>query len=139
MNDGLVIDHHCFMCGKENPYGLKLDIQKSDNPVRAFASFVLDKVYQGYEGVVHGGILSSILDELMIYALYFQEIPTMTAKIEVKFKEKVSVGEPLTATAWMKKDRGNMVEAEGEIRNAAGSVVTSGSGLFLKVPNVKRL
>jgi len=137
--DSLVIDQHCFLCGKENPFGLKLDIQRLENPVRATASFTLEKNYQGYGGVIHGGILASILDELMIYALYFSEIPTMTAKMEVKFKKKVSVGEPLTGFARIKKDRGKMVEAEAEIVNAAGDQVTSATGLFLKVENVKRL
>jgi len=139
MNDALVIDKHCFICGKENPFGLKLDIQRLENPIRSTASFTLEKPYQGYGGVIHGGILASILDELMIYALYFWEIPTVTAKMEVKFKKKVSVGEPLTGFAWMKKDRGKMIEAEAEIVNSNGEQVSLGIGLFVKVDAVTRL
>lgn len=140
----LIIDDLCFACGKRNQNGLKLDIRpmEVETPdgvrVKASASFTADARFQGYGGIVHGGILSTVLDELMIYALYFEKIPTVTAKMEVTFKRKASAGETLAGEARMTRSRGSMVEAEAVLLNGDGEVVASARGLFARVENVVR-
>ncbi len=144
MKNSLVIDDHCFACGKNNPLGLKLHIRQVATEMdkklvqKAVCSFTLKKEYQGYGGIIHGGILATILDELMIYSLYYHEIPTVTAKMEIKFRAKIIAGESMEASAWMVHDRGKMVEATGEIRNAKGKVVVTAQGLLAKVKEVVR-
>jgi len=140
----LVIDNACFVCGKENHVGLKLEIhcqdvfQENQTLKKAVCSFSLSKEFQGYGGVIHGGILSTILDELMIYSLYYEEIPSVTAKIEVTFKKRVSPGELLFGEAWLAKNRGKMAEACGILRNQKKEIVAKARGLFAKVVKVEK-
>lgn len=137
MTTPLVIDDHCFACGKKNDAGLKLSISRQET--RALCRLTLDRAHQGYGGVIHGGILATILDELMIYALFFEGIPTVTAKVEVTFRQKVTVGESLFGEAWKVRDRGKMVEAEGKLLNSRNELVASSRGLFARIDQVVRV
>ncbi|MEI9479272.1 MAG: hotdog domain-containing protein, partial [Deltaproteobacteria bacterium] len=77
---------NCFVCGEKNPGGLRLsfDIDKEKKTLKT--TFVGSPVYQGYDGILHGGILSALLDEAMAKLSYELGYGTVTASLEVRFK-----------------------------------------------------
>jgi acyl-coenzyme A thioesterase PaaI-like protein len=113
----------CFGCGKRNPCGLKLEFEW-DGKV-ATSSFTPTEFHQGWRGIIHGGILSSLLDEAMGYVACFERVAGVTAAIEVRFKRPVRIGEPLTITAWVSGRKRRYVATEASLTLADGTVVAT--------------
>jgi len=114
-------DGHCFVCGKSNPNGLKVDFNKTDNGVTA--QFSADKRYQGYKDIVHGGIIASLLDEASVKALVLRGIKAVTAEISLRYKTPLYVYENVIINAAMGKIRGKVYEVDAEILKMNGDVV----------------
>jgi uncharacterized protein (TIGR00369 family) len=103
----------CFACGPDNPIGLKLEFRYGDG--WAETEFTPGELYQGWPGIVHGGIVSTLLDEAMAYAFFPEGLNTVTAKAEIRFRHPTPVGEPLIITAKVSKMTKRLVESEGKV------------------------
>ena len=104
----------CFACGKANPIGLKLEFERTDT--ECAATFVPRREHQSYDGRMHGGLISTLLDEVMGNYLYIKTgKPAYTAKIEVRFRQPVFVGEKIRVVAKLKRKKGRMAEMTGQI------------------------
>lgn len=125
----LETDSYCFVCGKLNPVGLKLDFSFENNKI--FAEFTLRKNYQGYKDIVHGGIVSSILDEAMIHAALAHGKNAITAEIAIRFKNPLRVGEKAFVEAEVKKSGNRLIEAAACIKGADSRIVAEGQGKFI--------
>ncbi len=115
MDEIIKDDNYCFACGEKNPKGLRLKIH-ADATGAMVEKYIIKKEYQGYADIVHGGIISTILDELQVYAAAGKGFKTVTARIEVKFLKPVKVGVPINAKAHVvsiKKDK--WIETQAEI------------------------
>lgn len=86
--DSMITTDRCFMCGKKNPIGIKMDIKCGNG--EAFSMVNLNKNYEGYNGHIHGGIITALLDEIAVYAAYSINKVCVTYEINVKFKKPVS-------------------------------------------------
>ncbi len=113
-------DQMCFACGKHNPIGLKLEFHEEQDTYRT--TFTAGPEHQGYDGIVHGGIVSTLLDEVMARYLYAKGHNAVTARLDVRFKKPTPIGEPLFITGKITGQRGNMVELNGTIELADGIV-----------------
>ncbi len=115
----IIEDSYCFACGKDNPIGLKLPIKLLDNEGGAYIlPYKIKNEFQGYKGIVHGGIISTILDELSVYAAASINLKTVTANIEVKFLKPVYVDENITGRARVVEKRGgSWLKVEAELAN----------------------
>jgi uncharacterized protein (TIGR00369 family) len=123
----------CFVCGQKNPIGLKLNFTREGKEVKA--EFTPGKSHQGWSGVVHGGIISSILDEAMSYAALFAGVNTITAKMQARFKRPVQTGEHLIITAHVTKKTRRLVEAKGELKLKDGTpLAESTATMFILSP-----
>jgi len=91
----------------------------------ATSSFTTTELHQGWKGIIHGGILSSLLDEAMGYVAYFEKVGGVTAIIEVRFKRPVSIGEPLAITAWVSNKARRFVDTEASLTLKDGTVVAT--------------
>lgn len=91
MSQGL--NNYCFGCGPANPWGLRLEFYWDGDC--CCTKTAIPEHFQGYPGVAHGGIVSTIFDELMANHLYFQRVVAMTADLQVRFKKPVPTGKPL--------------------------------------------
>lgn len=120
----------CFGCGLKNPIGLKLQFEVEPTGV-ARSSWTPGEWYQGYPGIVHGGILSTLLDEIMVKAIQGLGITAVTAKLEATFRRPVPLGEKLYLTGWVEKRKGKKILTSGEIRNKEGQLFAQGRGLFV--------
>ena len=85
---------NCFVCGSLNPIGLHLDITEGEGLGQGFVD--RGKPYVGYEGMLHGGIMASIMDDLMAHALYYTDLDVVTAHLELDYKAPVHVGNGLS-------------------------------------------
>lgn len=122
----------CFACGPSNGQGLHLHVQ-NDGEV-TYIDFTPDASWQGFGGVVHGGLVATVLDEVMAWELYGFDSFAVTARMEITYRRMVPVGQPLRATARLVEDRGRAKKLHGEIRDAAGVLLASADSLFVSIP-----
>ena len=123
----------CFGCGGENPIGLQAEYYQDEKKV--YCTYTPREEYQGYPGVVHGGILCTILDEVLYRTALLEENPWMvTGRMEVRFKAPVPVGRPLTATAEVAERRKRTLEARGELRLEDGTLAVEANATFVRIP-----
>jgi len=124
----------CFTCGLDNPFGLKLRFYDNGSD-EVWADFVVGPNHQGYPGVVHGGVVAAILDEVGSRVM-MAGAPNrfgMTAKMEVRYRKPVPLATPLRAVARAVKDRGRLVTARAEIRTQTGEVLAEAEVLMAEV------
>ncbi|MCS7280722.1 MAG: PaaI family thioesterase [Desulfobacterota bacterium] len=125
----LILDDYCFICGKSNPKGLKAEFKYENG--HAEATITIDKEYQGYKGIVHGGIISAIIDEACAYATLSLGVKAYTARMEVRFKRPVRTGEKLLVTSYAKIVRSRLIEAQAVIRDENSNVIAEGEAKFM--------
>src|SRR5512147_525637 len=125
-------NQRCYVCGKKNPVGLAVDFE-IDAVARAMsASFIPSDDHQGYEGIVHGGILSSLLDEAMAKLAYGLGIPAMTAEITVKFKAPAAPGDRLLVSGRLTEESKKLILAEAAITRGP-VVIAEAKGKLLRI------
>jgi len=119
---------NCFVCGKDNPKGLKLDIKKDGN--FAYAEFSLSNDYEGYPGIIHGGILASILDDVMANTKFLDGFIVYTVELNIRYLKHCLVSEKLVAVGYPIEIKHNILFAKGEIKTPVGLVKVEGSGKY---------
>jgi acyl-coenzyme A thioesterase PaaI-like protein len=126
----------CFVCGVDNPVGLHLSFYET-GPGEVSVDFTPPEHYQGYPGVLHGGIAASILDEAAGRAHMGAFPPRFlfTAKLEVKYRKNIPVGKPLKVIGRAVKDRGRMAEGWSGIYNQEGELLAEANVLLVDVPD----
>jgi uncharacterized protein (TIGR00369 family) len=124
-------DGMCFACGKRNDFGLKLDfaIQGQISTTK----FVFKKIHQGYADIVHGGIITTILDEAMGRLLFDLDILSLTVFLEIRFIHPVKVGEEVFIKGEILNQTRKIINAQSEMRLKNGQVVAQAKAKFLKV------
>lgn len=121
----------CFACGRDNPIGLKLNLRQDGDTVRT--EFTPDELHQGWPGVVHGGIINTILDEAMAYAAIYRGLYCVTAKMEVRIRNTPLVGQQLFISARITGNRRKLVEAGAEMKLGDGTVVAEATSTMYVV------
>ncbi len=130
-----ISDNYCFVCGKDNPQGFKIEVRYSEAELAAETELSIPREYQGWAEVIHGGILSTLLDELMAHAVWRFAGPGLTLSMEVRFHAPLKPGEPIRVRGVMHTPNGSRRYAEGEIvRIADGQRIASGKSRFLLLP-----
>lgn len=128
-------DHYCFGCGRLNPNGLHLHFYPLDDEAGIWAPFTPLREHEGYMGMVHGGIISTILDEVMAWSLYRLDIWAVTGRLSISFRKPVEVGEPTRAIGRIANDRGRLIDVTGTLlREADGVVLAEAQAVFARVP-----
>lgn len=110
----------CFVCGRKNPIGLKLIF--AEYPDHYETHFTAGPEHQGYDGIVHGGILSTLLDEITARYIYAQGKNAVTARLEVRFRRPTPIGVELKVTGKIVAQRGKLYEMAGAIALPDGTV-----------------
>ena len=118
----------CFVCGRNNPIGLKLKFRQEGK--KAVAEFTPAKVHQGWADIVHGGIINTLLDEAMSYAAIFEGLVCITAKMESRWRRPAKVGETLVITSSVTKNARRLIEVEAAISLKDGTVIAEATGLM---------
>lgn len=109
--------HHCFACGPLNVHGLHLQLHADGG--RCWADFELDERFQGWDGIAHGGIVCTILDEVMAWALVDHDNWGLTARLSVDFKRPVRLRQRIHAEGWVVAVRRRLVTTAGKVVDTA--------------------
>lgn len=120
----------CFVCGDKNPIGLNVEFYRKEGKV--VGEYIAQDRFQGYKNILHGGILSALLDEVMIKSILAQNILTLTCEIKVRFKKPVKIGQRLSLEGKQTEYKGRILLAEGSIRDENGEVVATAEGKFFR-------
>lgn len=126
----------CFVCGDKHPEGLRIRFFREGD--EAVADCVAEAKYQGYKGVYHGGLVSTLLDEIMAKAVLAIQRYAMTVEMSCRYKKAVPIGSKLRLTARITKSRGRLFETAGEITGADGTLYATATGKYLEVPESMR-
>lgn len=126
--------YNCFACGTANPIGLNLEFYATGDKV--CSEVTLGKYHVGWADITHGGIISTLLDEVMSWAiLYFKRIFFVTRKMEIKYIRPVQTGVPLVASGCVvscgKGDK--IINVKGELRDKQNSILAKSKGEFIKI------
>lgn len=125
----------CFICGLENPAGLHLHFHDNGQD-EVVAEFTVAPIHQSYPGIVHGGVVASILDEAggRTAAIDDHNRFFVTASLQVRYRQPVPLETPLRAVGKLIKRQGRRALAHAEIRSPEGAVLAEAELLLLDAP-----
>jgi uncharacterized protein (TIGR00369 family) len=121
----------CFGCGGGNARGMRLAFEFDPSRQRVVGRFRLGPEYQGASGFIHGGIIATVLDEVMSKVSRFSNVRAVTAELTVEYLRPVGVDQDLIVEGFSTRRDGRELYHQGEIRNAAGTVLARGRGRFV--------
>ena len=126
----------CFACGAANPIGLHLTFREENDTY--YTEFTSSKEYQGYDGVLHGGIISTLLDEVMAGYVYFKGLHGVTARLEIRYRQPTPIGEKLIVSGKVLRQHGKLYELEGKIELADGTVTAEAKSTVIVLKDEKK-
>ncbi|MCP4685082.1 MAG: PaaI family thioesterase [bacterium] len=120
----------CFVCGDENSHGLKAKFLFDGK--QATTCITADDAYEGYHGIYHGGIIATLLDEVMIKAILAGDIYAVTAEMTVRYHRPVAVGDKLNFAGRVTRCKGKIYFTEGEVTGDDGAKYASATGKYIE-------
>ncbi len=131
-------DNMCFLCGSDNPFSPELKFEYDEETGQACAEFTPGEHFAGYENVMHGGIVTALLDEAMAKAISNQGWQAVTAEIKVRFLEPVKLDRPVVVRGIIQERRRRVIEASARLEGRMGQELARGKARFLMVGNNKQ-
>ncbi len=127
---------HCFICGLENSIGLKLKFYETA-PGEVAVEHIVPEEYQGYPGVVHGGIVAAMLDEVAGRTQMNGYPPRFmfTARLDIRYRQNVPTGQPLRMVGRSGKVRKRTATASAQIFGPDGTLLAEAEALLVNVPD----
>jgi acyl-coenzyme A thioesterase PaaI-like protein len=120
----------CFACGADNLRGLHLHFQMNEKE-EMIAEWTPEAHLEGFTGIIHGGIISTVLDEAMAKVVAAQGGGALTVELRVRFKRTVASGERVVVRGWIASNNKHMIRAEAKLSAVDGSELAHGWGTFL--------
>ena len=132
-----VSPHACFACGELNAHGLHLRLHVTGETCWTELTLLPD--FQGWEGIAHGGIVATILDEVMAWALASQDAWGYTARMSIEFRRPVPIGTPIRGEGRVVERRRRLLTTAGRLVDpTTGEVFASAEGLYVAAPEARR-
>jgi acyl-coenzyme A thioesterase PaaI-like protein len=123
---------NCFVCGENNPNGLRLSFQIDKERQTLKTTFTASRTFQGWDGIVHGGMISTLLDEAMAKLVYELGYHAVTASLEIKFKKPAPILEPLHIYGAITEVNKRLIRAKAHVAKGDGTILATGISTFLK-------
>jgi uncharacterized protein (TIGR00369 family) len=120
----------CFACGKDNPIGLRLKFTPISNGVRA--EFIPTKEYEGFQDIIHGGIIATLLDETIAWACRTCGVDTVTGEITVRYKKPLLTGKPVTIIGIIEKNKGKLLLGSAYIQDKNGIIIATATAKMVR-------
>lgn len=133
MNSDPLSGSNCFACGPENPRGLRL-VFRTEADSSMSAPWRPDATLEGYSGIIHGGMVSTVLDESMAKVVAAGGVRALTAELRVRFRRQTPSGEELRIRGWIESRSRRMIKTEAELLAADGSELAHAWAVFLPIP-----
>lgn len=131
MSEIPVDDGNCFACGPDNPIGMHLKFVENETGDGVVCRTTLRKDFQGWQGIAHGGIALSLLDEAMAHAAGHAGHRGMTAGVTARFRKPVPIDREITIRGRVGEQRRNVLFVHGQVLDADGTVLLEGEGKFV--------
>jgi uncharacterized protein (TIGR00369 family) len=129
--------HHCFACGALNEHGIHLDLHVDGD--RCWTTVALEERFQGWDGIAHGGIVCTILDEVMAWSLASTDNWGLTARMTVTFKRPVPLGRPVRAEGRVVRARRRTIETAGQMVDAAsGELLATAEATYIAADDERK-
>ena len=125
-------DHWCFVCGKENPRGFRLDFTHPEKG-RLQAEVIFGREHQGYKNVVHGGLVGALLDEMMVNLAWIEGCPSVTAELRLRLKKAVRVGERVFLEGRIEKEEARLLKTSATAKNSRGELLAAAEATCLRM------
>lgn len=120
---------HCFVCGTQNPIGLKIPFVFDNGVCRG--EFTPTENHVGFDGVTHGGIIFSVLDDVMANWLFLQRGRGYTAKCEIRYRDPLPVGERIAVECRLTKRKGRLLQLASTAQRGDGKLVAEAQASFM--------
>jgi uncharacterized protein (TIGR00369 family) len=126
----------CLVCGRTNPIGLHLSLHVHPDTNEITTTFTPTPNHIGFENLLHGGVLATVLDEAMVWAAIWNARRACVAgELTVRFRRPGRVNDPLTCTATVTAARSRMIETAGTITNAANETIATATAKYVPLPD----
>ena len=123
-------DQYCFACGTLNPIGLRMEVSFHDN--KAYSRLSLKREFQGWSDIVHGGVMATILDEIMAHAVLHYVGQAVTTSLQVTYRAPLKVGEEFEAIGYVAEQKSRAAVAKAEIRTPGSKkILARGESKFV--------
>lgn len=132
MSIDLIKSDRCFACGSHNANGLHMDVTRTGDGVQAVIR--LPDWVQSYEGIVHGGIIATILDEMAVWAAFHDGYHCVTAELFVRIRQAMAIAGTYQARARVVKQKHQLVHAHSEILDEHRHTVAYARAKLMQVP-----
>ena len=131
---GIENNNRCFVCGKQNPYGLQVNPEVKDDGAEVHIECTPPKHMQGWANILHGGIISTLLDEAITHiGIGTYDGPAVTAQLEVRFRNPAPIGVKLYVSAERIKVSRRIVEAKATVTLSDKTLIATGTGKVMPV------
>ena len=126
-------DRYCFACGEKNPIGMHLKFKINNNFIET--SYVFPKELQGYKDFVHGGMISLLLDEVMVNLPWHKiKVPVVSAELKIRLRKPLKVGEKVIARAYIIREKSRIFIIKGEvIKEETNEIIAEGESICMKI------
>ena len=127
-------DHHCFGCGRLNTEGLRLRFFVREDGPGLWTAWTPEARHEGFTGIAHGGIITTVLDEVMGWAIFQRGLWAVTGRLSVTFRQPVEIGVGTRAVAWIAGEHGRKIDVVGELRREGdGVLLAQAEAMFIQV------
>ena len=123
---------NCFVCGENNPGGLRLNFDIDSEHQTLKTTFIASPTFQGWDGIVHGGIIGTLLDEAMAKLSYEIGYNTVTASLEIRFKKPAPILEPLLVYGEITEVNQRLVKAKARVTKKDGTILAVGASKLIR-------
>jgi uncharacterized protein (TIGR00369 family) len=132
-----VDEHNCFACGTLNTHGMHLGLHSQGG--RCWTELSLPRRFEGWDGIAHGGIVATVLDEVMAWALIDHDAWGLTARMTIDYKRPVPIGRPIRGEGWVVEVRRRLLRTSGRIVDAtSGELLATSEGTYLAAPEERK-
>lgn len=108
-------DGNCFICGKDNPIGLKAVFEIAPEQRRAQTTVCIPETCQGWHGITHGGIISALLDEVCAQACLGAGLQIVTSEMKIRYRAPVPTGLLVTVIGEVVGERRRLVDVKARL------------------------
>ncbi len=118
---------NCFGCGEENPFGLRLKMEIEDGALKT--DFTPGPHHEGWPGIVHGGVISALLYEVMENWPYLHGVVTMMRSMDTRLRSPATVGRPIRATSWLERREGRELDVAARLESDGKTIAEGRASL----------
>ncbi len=125
----------CFVCGEDNPHGLHIRFERTEGG-EAVAEWIPGRTMEGFEGIVHGGIVSAVLDEAMSKAVAASQTEALTVELRVRLRRNLVPERSCRVRGWVSSRKGRITRTEATLTSRDGREYAHAWATFLSLNGV---